>query len=121
MANVDATLEEMMKIDGASAVALVDIQSGMSLGSIGNSPSLNLDVAAAGNSEVVKSKLKVMNNLGIKGYIEDILITLEDQYHLIRPLGTNKNLFIYLVLSKAQSNLAMARFKLASLEKDLTV
>lgn len=121
MANVTQSLEDLMKIDGAVAAAVVDTQSGMSLGSVGNSPSLDLDVAAAGNSEVVKSKLKVMNNLGIKGYIEDILITLEDQYHLIRPLAKTKSVFIYLVLNKATSNLALARHKTTSIERVLEI
>lgn len=121
MANVNQTLEQLMKIDGAAAAAIVDTQSGMSLGSVGSSATMNLDIAAAGNSEVVKSKLKVMNNLGIKGYIEDILITLEDQYHLIRPLSKSKSLFIYLVLNRANSNLAMARHKLTAAEGELEV
>ena len=121
MSNVNQALDSLMKIDGAMAAAIVDTESGMSLGDVGGSANLNLDVAAAGNSEVVKSKLKVMNNLGIKGYIHDILITLDDQYHLIRPLSTNKSLFIYLVLNKATSNLAMSRHKLSSIEKELEI
>ncbi|RYX82770.1 hypothetical protein EON83_17545 [bacterium] len=121
MANVKVTLDELMKIDGALAAAIVDTESGMSLGDAGGSATLNLDVAAAGNSEVVKSKLKVMNNLGIKGFIHDILITLDDQYHLIRPLSSAKTLFIYLVLNKSNSNLAMARHKLATIEKELEI
>ncbi len=122
MGNVTETLEEMMKIDGAMAVSIVDIQSGMSLGSLGDGTGgIKLDVAAAGNSEVIKAKLKVMANLGIKGHIEDILITLDTQYHLIRPLTKEKGLFVYLVVSKAQANLAMTRHKLASLENSLVI
>ena len=122
MGNVNESLEELMKIDGAVAVSLVDIQSGMSLGSLGDGAGgIKLDVAAAGNSEVIKAKLKVMANLGIRGHIEDILITLDTQYHLIRPLAKEKGLFVYLVVSKAQANLAMTRHKLASLESNLEV
>lgn len=121
MGNVNESLEELMKIDGAVAASIVDIQSGMSLGSLGGNSGLNLEVAAAGNSEVIKAKLKVMANLGIKGHIEDILITLDTQYHLIRPLTKEKGLFIYLAVSKAQANLAMARHKLASIENNLTI
>ncbi len=89
------------------------------LGSAGGG--LNLDVAAAGNSEVVKTKMKVMSNLGLKESIEDILITLGSQYHLIRPTVKTPTIFIYLVLNKAQSNLAMARFKLTSIEADMEI
>lgn len=80
-----------------------------------------MEVAAAGNSEVIRSKQKVMSNLGLKDKIEDVLITLGQQYHLLRPLNSAENLFIYLVLNKAQSNLAMARFKLNEIENGLQV
>lgn len=117
--NINDSLGELMQIDGAMAVALVDTRSGMALGAVGSG--VNLDVAAAGNSEVVKSKLKVMGNLGLKDKIEDILISLSSQYHLIRPLVAQPNLFIYLVLNRANANLAMARFKLSDIEGRIEV
>jgi hypothetical protein len=119
MSNVKQVLEEAMTIEGAMGVALADFKSGMLLGSAG--AGLNLEVAAAGNSEVLRSKLKVMSNLGLKDKIEDILITLGNQYHLMRPLGKTSNLFMYLVLNKTQANLAMGRHKLAELENKLEV
>lgn len=117
--NINQTLSELMQIDGAMAMALVDSKSGMALGTIGSG--INLELAAAGNSEVLRAKTKVMANLGLKDRIEDILITLGSQYHLIRPLSNHPHLFIYMVLNRAQSNLALARHKLAEGEKQLEV
>ena len=109
-----------MQIDGALAVALVDYGSGMLLAKAGGAV-LNLDAAAAGNTEVVKAKMKTMASLGLKDTIEDILITLGTQYHLIRLVPHKQGLFLYLVLEKARANLALARFKLMEVEKTLTV
>jgi CheY-like chemotaxis protein len=117
--NVNQSLEELMSIDGAKAVALVDSDSGMALGTAGGG--INLEVAAAGNSEVIKAKHKTMANLGLKDKIEDLLISLGEQYHLIRPLKNHSNLFFYLVLNRANANLAMARFKLSDIEGKVEV
>jgi hypothetical protein len=117
-ANVKAVLDDTMLIDGAVGAALVDWKSGMCLGTAGGQ-GLNLEVAAAGNTEVVKAKMKTMSALGLRDTIEDILITMGSQYHLIRIVKGESSLFVYLALNKANSNLAMARHQLSAAEKKL--
>lgn len=117
--NLKQSMEVAMSIDGALAVALVDYRSGMCLAQAGGG--LNLELAAAGNTEVVRAKLKTVESLGLRRGIEDILITLGDQYHLIRLVPNNQGLFLYLVLDKAKGNLALARYKLTDLERTLKV
>ena len=119
MGNLAQSLEELLQIDGALAVAVVDSNSGMVLGKAGGG--LDLDVAAAGNTEVVRAKMKTMKSLGLKDAIEDILITLTKQYHIIRPMAERPGVFIYLVLDKAKSSLALARLKTAEIESGLTL
>lgn len=119
MANIKDSLAELMKIDGAMGCFIADYNSGMLLAKDGGG--IDLDLAAAGNTEVIRAKMKVMSMLGIKDTIEDILITLGTQYHIIRPSASRAGLFLYIVLDKAKSNLALARFKLADVEKSLTM
>ncbi|WP_329787209.1 hypothetical protein V1227_20490 [Lentzea sp. DG1S-22] len=122
--NIDIAMKEAMSISGAVGVALVDYDSGMSLGTSGGGDWLNLEIAAAGNTEVVRSKLRVMQTLGLNDTIEDILITLHRQYHLIRLMSgvkTRGSLFLYLVLERDQSNLAPARHQLRRIENELQV
>ncbi|MFG2476126.1 hypothetical protein [Streptomyces fagopyri] len=124
MASVDISLKEIMtSTEGSLGAALVDYTSGMALGTLGGGKDLDLAVAAAGNTDVIRAKTRTMEHLGLKSDIEDMLITLSNQYHLIRPLkGKDGNgLFLYLVLDKAKSNLAMARHQLKRIEAELEV
>jgi hypothetical protein len=118
MSTIKQCLEELLVLDGGLCCAVVDSSSGMMLGSAG--VGVDLEVAAAGNTEVVRAKLKTMRSLGLNDVIEDILITLGKQYHLIRPMSRKEGVFIYYVLDKAKANLAMARRKLQDIEKDMS-
>jgi len=104
------TVQEIINsLPGLLAVAVVDAQSGMALASHSNSPSLNPETAAAYNTEVVKQKQKAMAALKLTGEkIEDILMTLSHQLHLIKLSDDGKK-FIYLVVNSRDTNLAIAR------------
>jgi len=105
-----------MEIEGAMCCALVDSTSGMVLGQAGSG--VDMMLAAAGNTEVVRAKMKTMKALGLNDEIEDILITLGKQYHIIHPRGA---LFVYMVLNKSKANLAMARYTVAQVVEQLSV
>ncbi|MEM7352174.1 MAG: roadblock/LC7 domain-containing protein [Acidobacteriota bacterium] len=111
-------LEPLNAIDGFLGACLVDSSSGMMLGATGGGP-VNLEVAAAGNTEVVRAKRKTMDSLKLDDQIEDILISLGKQYHIIRPLGSAAVLFLYIVMDRNKSNLAMARHEVRAFEKTL--
>jgi predicted regulator of Ras-like GTPase activity (Roadblock/LC7/MglB family) len=119
MATINQSMQALLTIDGAMCAALVDSESGMILGQIGSG--LDLEIAAAGNTEVVRAKLKTMRALGLNDVIEDILITLGKHYHILRPMATKEGLFLYLVLDKSKSNLALARRKVQEIEKELSL
>lgn len=121
MANVKESLDKIMQTDGAVGACVVDSSSGMMLGAIGGGPGLNVEVAAAGNTEVVRAKRKTMRSLNLDDRIEDILITLGKQYHIIRLCSGNDALFMYVVLDKQKSNLAMARIQLGEIEKNMQI
>ncbi len=123
MANMDVSLKEMMAIDGALGAVVADYSSGMALGALGGSKDLDLQVAAAGNTEVVKAKLRTMEALQLKEAIEDVLITLGTQYHILRPITGRggKGLFLYLALDRQRSNLAMARHQMRAIEEKLDI
>jgi predicted regulator of Ras-like GTPase activity (Roadblock/LC7/MglB family) len=96
---------------GFIAASLVDLDSGMTLAVKSVRSDFDLTAASAYNSELVKQKLKIMSTLGLNGSIEDMLISLTDQIHLIKLV--NRTTFLYLAVDKSQSNLAIVRTAVA--------
>lgn len=122
--NIETALKEAMSIEGAIGVALVDYTSGLTLGVLGGGQIMDMNIAAAGNTDVIRAKVRTLNMLGLQDGIEDILITLDSQYHLIRLLQNKRNgdaFFLYLSLQKDRANLGLARHQLRKIEADLDV
>ena len=101
----------------AQAVSLVDYSSGMMLAEAGSG--IDMELAAAGNTEVIRAKLKTAESLQLNDEIEDILISLSKAYHILRPVASKPGLFFYVVLDRAKSNLALARRKVLDVESAL--
>ena len=116
--NYDNAVSKMLNVDGALAAAVADFDSGMLLAG-GGSAAIDLEIAAAGITEVMRAKMKTMEMLGLKDEVEDILISLGRQYELIRPLQRHNGLFLYSVLDKSKSNLALARRSLVDVEREM--
>lgn len=119
MANLNESLQDLMTLDGALCAAVVDYNSGMLLGSVGSG--VDMELAAAGNTEVVRAKMKTMKSLGLHDTIEDILITLGKQYHILRPAEKLNGIFVYYVLDSSRANLALARRKISDVESKMTM
>ncbi len=114
MNNIEGIVDDMMSINGAIAASVIDWQSGMSLG-MRSLSGFDIELASAGNSEVVKAKMETMKSLGLNGHIKDMLITLTDQLHIICMVESQPELCLYAVLDASKANLALARNKIHSL------
>ena len=93
--------------NGFIAASLVDLDSGMTLAVKAARSDFDLTAASAYNSELVKQKLKIVRTLGLQGTVEDMLITLTDQIHLVKLVGPST--FLYLSVDRKQSNIAIVR------------
>ena len=114
-------ISDATQINGFIGACLVDSDSGLMLAAEGGGGRLDLEAASALNTQVVKAKLQAIEALGLNDGIEDILITLGKQLHLIRPLEANPNVFLYVALDKKAANLGMARMQVKKIESGLVM
>ena len=122
---IQESLDTALEIDGALGIALGDWKSGMCLGFKGtDTPAFreaNLEMAVATTTEVIRAKMRVLEAVGVKEDIEEILIVLKTQYHLVRLVQSVRGLFFYLAMDRDKGNLALARMKLDQVAEQLVI
>lgn len=105
---IDGVLDELMKINGAIAAGVIDWESGMALG-MKTSGNFDIELACAGNADVIKAKMATMKSLHLDDDIADILITLSTQIHIISMIPGQAELAVYMALHSSKANLALTR------------
>ncbi|MDW8848545.1 hypothetical protein SD960_00470 [Flavobacterium sp. MMLR14_040] len=111
--------EVKKNIPGYIAVAVTEIKSGISYFSDSAVASFDPELASAFNLEVVKAKLNAISALGLDQGIDDIMITLTNQIHII-DISENNEYFIYLAVDSNKANLGMTKALLNKFKKDIT-
>lgn len=114
-------ISDLRDTTGFIGACLVDSESGLMLASESSGTKFDLEAAGAANTEVLRAKNAALAALGLDDYIEDVLITLGTQLHLIRPLASNPAIFLYLAVERKTANLGMARLALKTVEGTLKV
>ncbi|MCP2028101.1 hypothetical protein L1276_003269 [Flavobacterium sp. HSC-32F16] len=105
-------------VSGFIAVSVTEVETGMSYCSLSVNPDFDPELASAYNLEVVKAKLNAIKALGLEQKINDILITLTDQIHII-DVSEDGQYFIYLAVDAKKANLGLTRATLAKFKKDI--
>jgi hypothetical protein len=120
MSNLRESLSKEMAIDGAIGAALIDFVSGVCLGSRGGRE-IDMELAGAAITEVIRTKKQTLTNVGVDEDIDEIIVELEGQYHLIQAFEHSDGIFSYLILDKANSSLPLARMHLRAIDRELVL
>ena len=106
-------------VPGYVAVAVTEIKSGISYFSDSVLDGFDPELASAFNLEVVKAKLNAISALGLDQRIDDIMITLTNQIHII-DISENNEYFIYLAVDSNKANLGMTKALLNKYKKEIS-
>lgn len=113
--NYKEILKTISQMDGFIAAALIEATSGIPI-CTENKENFPLDVGSAYAIDTIKVYKKFLSKLEFEKKIEEIVITLNDQYHFLKTLKNDTKIIIYLILDKDQSTLGMAKLALQELE-----
>ncbi len=84
-----------------------------------NDPSFNLELAAAGATQVLRVHQQAASQMGLPDEVDEIMSTAGARHHVLRTVSHHKGLFLFTVLDKQTTNLALARYKLMEAEQSL--
>ena len=117
----DQAVRNVMELNGANACAIVDIETGECLARAGVTVTGVLESAGLVNARMLRAKMRFASDQHHET-IEDVLITLDRHYHMIRLIRSCTgfaSLFLYVILDKEIANLALARRKVAEVQKQM--
>ncbi|MFV5595042.1 roadblock/LC7 domain-containing protein [Acinetobacter junii] len=110
--------KQLKRIKGLIVLALIDAYDGSILEYFGDE-FFNIDLADAEGANLLSYQRQLMAELDSNDYLEGVLVTMRDQYHIVTPLETNHTLFLYAVLDRTNTNLAFARYEIQQVERNL--
>ena len=119
--NVEEQLQKLERLEGFRAVALYDMDRGVTLAAIDRDPGVDVRQVAMGHVAMLEAKQNTLAALQLDDEVEDIVITQRDEYHLLRLCRQPRRHFFFLSLDRHTANLAMARYVLASVEHDMVL
>lgn len=107
---VELTLDPVRQIEGFVHACLADASNGMILSSLEGRDDTRLSVTAAAATDIVNILSMMTGELATDGDAEDVIVTLNSHYLLIRLLrpGPGRRLLLLVTLARPQANLAMA-------------
>lgn len=110
-------LSPLESLDGFWGAALVDSAAETVLGTFGGTGRA-FERAALLYAELLQVERRASRELELQTP-DDLIITRPDEYHLIRPLRSRPDVFVYLVTRRGASNLVLSRLALSELDTEL--
>jgi DNA-binding response OmpR family regulator/predicted regulator of Ras-like GTPase activity (Roadblock/LC7/MglB family) len=113
---ITVLLEELEReIPDVIAAEVVSIDEGVPLVAKTNDPAFDVDIVAAYYAEVMKINEKALEDLKKEPRLEEVLVTTEEFYLVVRPLSGTR-FYVGLVIAK-RGNVGMARMVMKRYEK----
>lgn len=101
--------EVKSQLTGLKAISAVEVETGLPYSTLVVDPSFDLEAASAYNAEVLKTKIRAKNAMGMTNEkVELMIIELTNQIHMIQPTPDEQSL-VYMAADRTSTNLGIAR------------
>jgi hypothetical protein len=117
---ISECLKQAMTIRGAWGASLIDVTSGLTIGSTGRHPSGDDRSLGAGAAELVRATVAnaAFTSVGEPSRLEDLVITSSDGFHVIQ-FAPSGSVVLYVWLDPVEGNLAITKRSLRLIAREL--
>lgn len=119
-AHAKRQLAQMLTLEGILGCAVVDASNGLILAR--ETPleeSMDLDLAAAACTQALKAHKTAAAHMGMPDALEEVMTSTASRHQVMRQLSHHPDLFLFALLDRQHTNLALARYKLMEVEREL--
>ena len=107
-------------LEGVLALAVVEEGTGLVLARQQREDHpVPLDLAAAASAQVLRTHRQASRNMGLGGHVDEVITSAGQRHHVMRLASKLPGQFLFAVLDKERTNLALTRYKLMEAEQDL--
>jgi hypothetical protein len=114
VSGLSESLQRILEIEGARTVALVDVGTGMVVGSVGAEPA-GLPAAAASMADEARLAGNALSPGRPAGELDELILVTDSRFHLLKVLSRaqDEGLMLFVDLDRAQTNLGLAILRVA--------
>jgi predicted regulator of Ras-like GTPase activity (Roadblock/LC7/MglB family) len=114
------SLTDMGAVEGLLGCAVVHASSGFALARHGSAEQpFDVEIASAAAAQALRAQRLCASNLGLEAPVEDVMVAAGSRLFLLRTVARHPDVFVFALLDKQRTNLALARYKLMEVEKAL--
>ena len=113
-------LATLLALEGLLGCAIVDASTGLVIArELAHDLPFDFDLAAAASAQLFRAHRNAARDTGLGDPIDEIIATGGGRQLLMRNVSGHPGLFLVAVLDRQRSNLALARFRLADVDRSL--
>lgn len=120
-AHASRVLADTAAVEGLLGCAVVHAASGLALArrTLDDAPAFDVELASAAATQLLRAQRLVAANLGLAAPLEDLVACAGSRLFVLRTVARHPELFVFALFDQQRTNLALARHRLAELEKAL--
>lgn len=120
LSGAQRALASLLALDGLTGCAVVDSATGLVLArELREEPAVDMDIAAAACAQALRAQRQAALSMGLGEQVDEVVISAGPRQQVLRTVSRYPDLFLVTLLDKQRTNLALVRYRLMEVAREL--